>query len=173
MKIKNRPDYLFDDNMIVNIKDFDSSLLEINKLSFKGAFSLNICYIKQSPLKSPNPVSIDRTDNDKVFLIFLMMMQMDPLKKTMELNIQFLLLQKKNKETLKNCKKLWEEIKRQIKVINDDESIKYRKDFMKIRFESVNGLPQGETFNIIGVIIFAASVLGKKCKYYPQFFLHE
>ena len=46
MKIKNHPDYLFDDNMIVNIKDFDSSLLEINKLSFKGAFSLNICYIK-------------------------------------------------------------------------------------------------------------------------------
>ena len=39
MKIKNRPDYLFDDNMIVNIKDFDSSLLEINKLSFKGVFS--------------------------------------------------------------------------------------------------------------------------------------
>ena len=42
MKIKNRPDYLFNDNMIVNIKDFDSSLLEINKLLFKGVFSLNI-----------------------------------------------------------------------------------------------------------------------------------
>ena len=24
MKIRNRPDYLFSDNMIVNIKDFDS-----------------------------------------------------------------------------------------------------------------------------------------------------
>ena len=35
MKIENRPDYLFNDNMIVNIKGFDSSLLEINKLSFK------------------------------------------------------------------------------------------------------------------------------------------
>ena len=32
IKIKNRPDYLFNDNIIVNIKDFDSSLLEINKL---------------------------------------------------------------------------------------------------------------------------------------------
>ena len=30
MKIKNRPDYLFNENMIVNVKDFDSSLLEIN-----------------------------------------------------------------------------------------------------------------------------------------------
>ena len=34
MIIKNRPDYLFNDNMIVNVKDFESSLLEINKLSF-------------------------------------------------------------------------------------------------------------------------------------------
>ena len=42
MKVKNRPDYLFNDNMIANIKDFDSSLLKVNKLSFKGVFSLNI-----------------------------------------------------------------------------------------------------------------------------------
>ena len=33
MKIKNRPDYLFNNNMIVNVKDFDSSLLKIYKLS--------------------------------------------------------------------------------------------------------------------------------------------
>ena len=36
MKSKNRPDYLSNDNMTVNVKDFDSSLLEINKLSFNG-----------------------------------------------------------------------------------------------------------------------------------------
>ena len=33
MKIKNRPDYLFNDNKIVNVKDFDSSLFEINYYS--------------------------------------------------------------------------------------------------------------------------------------------
>ena len=33
MKIKNRPDYLFNNNMIVNVKDFDPSLLKIYKLS--------------------------------------------------------------------------------------------------------------------------------------------
>ena len=51
MKIKNCPDYLFNDNKIVNVKDFDSRLLEINKLSFKGVFSLNIYYIKYLPTK--------------------------------------------------------------------------------------------------------------------------
>ena len=40
IKIRNHLDYLFND-MIVNIKDFDSSLLEINKLSFKGFYLLH------------------------------------------------------------------------------------------------------------------------------------
>ena len=71
-KIKNCPDYLFNGNMIVNIKYFDSSLLEINKLSFKGVFGLNIYYIKYITTKSPNRVSINRTDNEEDFLCFFL-----------------------------------------------------------------------------------------------------
>ena len=44
-KIKNRPDYLFNDDMIANIKDFDSGLLKIYKFSYKEVFRLNIYYI--------------------------------------------------------------------------------------------------------------------------------
>ena len=68
MKIKNCSDYLFSDNLIVNIKDFDSNLLEISKLSFKSVFSVSLHYIKYIPTKSPNRVSVDRTDNDEDFL---------------------------------------------------------------------------------------------------------
>ena len=42
----------------------------------------------------------------------------------MELNI----LQKKNKEELKIYKSLWEETKRQVEIITDDELIEYRQD---------------------------------------------
>ena len=42
MEIENRPEYLPNENMIVDIKYFDSSLLKIYKLSCKGTFSLNI-----------------------------------------------------------------------------------------------------------------------------------
>ena len=49
MKIKNRPDYFFNNSIIINIKDFDYILLEITKLSFNGVFSLNIYYIKYIP----------------------------------------------------------------------------------------------------------------------------
>ena len=64
----------------------------------------------------------------KIIFISFLMTQMDKLKKTMEVNIQLLLLQKKNKEALKNYRKLWEETKKQIKVINDDESNKLHKN---------------------------------------------
>ena len=67
MKIKNCPDYLFNNNMILNIKDFDSSLLKTYKLSFKGVFSLNIYYIKCIPTKT-----LDQIDQDKdYFYLFL------------------------------------------------------------------------------------------------------
>ena len=44
---------------------------------------------------------------------------------------------------------------------------------MKIRFESDDDLPLGKTFNIVDMIIVAASILEKNGKYYPQFFFHE
>ena len=115
MKIENRPDYLFNDNKIVNVKDCDSSLLEINKLSFKGVFSLNIYYIKYIPTKSPIRVSIDRTDNDEDFLnLFL-----DDVDRYIEQNdeIKYLVFAStgKNNEALKNYTKPWKKLKDKLK----------------------------------------------------------
>ena len=139
MKIKNRPDYSFNDNKI-NVKDFTSSLLEINKLSFKGVFSLNIYFIKYIPTKNPNRVSIDRTDNDEYLYLFLHDVdgyteENDGIK-----YLNFVSTDKK-KEALKNYTELWEETRRQFEIINDDEPVKYRKDFMKFKFQSSNDLP--------------------------------
>ena len=81
MKIKNRPDYLLNDNAIVN-KDFDSGLLKIYKLSLKGVFSLNIYYIKYISTKT-----LDHVDDDKDYL-YLFLDDVDGyIEKTMELNI--------------------------------------------------------------------------------------
>ena len=80
-----------------------------------------------------------------------------------------MLLQAK-KRSIKKYTKFWEETKRQIEVINDDEPIKYRKDFIKIKFESDDDLPLGKTFNIADMIIVVTSVLEENGKYYPQCF---
>ena len=60
---------------------------------------------------------------------------------------------------------------KQVKVINDDKPITYRKNLMEIRFESDDNLPLGKKFNTVDMIIVAASVLEKKNgKHYPNFF---
>ena len=79
----------------------------------------------------------------------------------------------RRQRSIKKYAERWEETKRKIEVINDDEPIKYRKDFMKIKFESDDDLPLGKTFNITDIIIVAASVLEKNGIYYPQIFLRE
>ena len=101
IKIKNRPDYLLNNNMILNIKDIDPSLLKVYKLSYKGVFSHNICYIKYFSTKT-----LHRIDNGKDYLYLLLDGH------TEENNgIEYLVFtpREKDKEALKNYKKLWEE----------------------------------------------------------------
>ena len=61
INIKNCPDYLCNDtiNNIINIKDFDLRPLKIHKLSFKGAFNINIYYIEYITKKSLDHKNID------------------------------------------------------------------------------------------------------------------
>ena len=114
MIIKNCPDYLFNENMIVNIKDFDSSQLKIKKWSFKGVFSLNI-YYRYIPTKSPNCISIDRTDNDKDYL-YLFLDDVDGyIERNNGINYLVFASTDKNKEASKNYKKIGEKLKSKLK----------------------------------------------------------
>ena len=50
---------------------------------------------------------------------------------------------------------------------------KYKKDFMKIKFNSNDDLPMGKILSIPVCIIIVRSGFGKDGKYYPQVLLHE
>ena len=107
MKNNNRPDYLFNANTIVNIKDFDSSLLKINKLSFKGVLTVSIYYIKCIFTKSLNRVGIDRTDNDKNFL-YLFVDDVDGhIEENNGIKYSVFTATNKNKKSLKYYTELW------------------------------------------------------------------
>ena len=51
-----------------------------------------------------------------------------------------------------------------MRVINDEEPIKYKKDFIEIKFEPDDDLLLGKTFNVFDMIIVAASDLEKNGK---------
>ena len=57
-----------------------------------------------------------------------------------------LALAKKNKKALRIYKTIWNEIKKQMKAVNGAESIKYKKDFMKIMLDLYDDdLPIGKS----------------------------
>ena len=64
----------------------------------------------------------------------------------------------KNKEALENYIELWDGIKNQIEKVSGSKSMKYGKDFMKIRFESDDDLPLGKILSIPVCIITVGSI---------------
>ena len=72
----------------------------------------------------------------------------------------------KNKEALENYTKLRDEMKNQIELISRNKPIEYKKDFMKIGFESNNNLRFGKILNILVCIIVARSVFQENNNYY-------
>ena len=79
----------------------------------------------------------------------------------------------KNKEVLEKYTELWDEIKNQIETIYSGESIEYKKDFIKIRFESDDNLPLGNILSVLGMIIVVRFVFQENNRNYPYFYLRE
>ena len=131
INIKNRR-YYFND--MINIKDFDSSLIKIDKKSYKNIGIYNIGYIiikKIDDYKSINSVNslyltIGKADgyieenNGNKYLVFT---STDSIK-----------------NVLAKFAKIWDKIKHLIETINDGKKSEYEKDFMKIKFNSDDNL---------------------------------
>ena len=76
-------------------------------------------------------------------------------------------LQKKNKVALENYTELWDEVQDQIELISGNKPIEYRKDFMKIKFESDDDLPLGKILSISVCVIIVGSFFQEDNTYYP------
>ena len=79
-------------------------------------------------------------------------MQTDILKKKWKQILNFDTTDE-NKEILKRCADVWEGIKNKIKAINEEND--YRKDYMKIKFNSDDDLPLNKPlkFHMMTMII--------------------
>ena len=65
-------------------------------------------------------------------------------------------LTKKNKKVLGDYKKIWNKIKNQVKGINGDKTIKYKKGFVKIRLDLYDDeLPLGKllSFSVLNIVV--------------------
>ena len=172
INIKNRTYYFYND--IINIKNFDARLLNIDKKSYKNIGIYNIGYITIKKvddcenIDSVNPLYllishanryIKRSSAEEKginkYLVF------DSTDENKELKIQ-----------MKKYNDAFNGIRDKIKDINNSEC-DYEKDQMKIKFNSDDNLPLNKPLKSHLMTITIRSVFEEDGKLYPQLFLDD
>ena len=164
INIKNRTYYFYND--IIDLENFDSSLLKLDKKSYKDIGIYNIGYITIKKIGdckniySVNPLYLGITHangyieeiNENKYLIF------DSIDE--------------NKELLKKYNDVFNGIRDKIKEINGDDC-DYEKDYMKIEFNSDDKLPLNRPLKFHLMTITISSVFKEDGKLYLQVFLDD
>ena len=164
MNIKNRTYYFYND--IIDLENFDSSLLKLDKKSCKDIGIYNIGYI-----------TIKKTGNCKniysVNPLYLCINHASGYIEEINEN-KYLIFDSidENKELLKKYNDVFNGIRNKIKEINSDER-DYEKDYMKIKFNSDDSLPLNKPLNFHNITITIRSVFKKDGKFYLQVFLDD
>ena len=162
LNIKNRTYYFYDD--IINLKDFDPSLLKLGKTS---SMDINIYYIGYVTKKPEYNI-------DSVNPLYLLIKKLDGFIDEKEGNKYLnITLTNSNNDVLIKYAEVWSGIKDQIKKINNDSVGEYDKDYMKIKFDSDDNLPLNKVLKFHVLTIIIRNVFEKDGKYYPQIFLED
>ena len=163
---KNRTYYFYSD--IINLKNFESNLLEIDKKPYKGT---NIYYIGYITIKT-----IDDCENIySVNSLYLLVNHASRYIEEKNGN-KYLIFNdsvNENKELLKTHTDRWDGIKNEIKTINGGKENNYVKDYMKIKSNSDDDLPLNKPLKFHAMTIIIRSVFEEGGKLYPQVFLDD
>ena len=154
-------------NDMVNIKNFDPSLIKIDQKSYKN---IGIYYIGYITIRS-----ISNYENiNSLNLLYLIIDDADGYIEENNGN-KYLAFSSndKNKKVLEKYAKLWDETKYHIQTINSGKSGEYEKDYIRIKFNSDDNLPLNKTLKLHMLTIIFRSVFEEDGRYYPQVFLDE
>ena len=165
--IKNRTYYFFND--MINIKNLlktDSSLIKIDKKLYKN---IGIYCIRYITMKYSDHVQIN-----SVSPLYLIIGKVDEYIEENNGNKYLTFASTdKNKKVLQKYTKFWDKIKYHIQTIHADKSGEYKKDYMKIEFNSDDDLPVNKILKLHNLTIIVRSVFEEDGKCYPQVFLDE
>ena len=167
--IKNRTYYFYND--MINIKNLDSNLLKMDKKSYKDNGIYNIGYITIKKIDdyehiySVNPLYLI-SDNVSGYIECNSVEE-----KKVNKNLVFDFTDE-NKELLKECNDLFNEIRNKIQKISGD-MCDYEKDYMRIKFNSDDDLPFNKQLKFHNMTVTIRSVFEEDGKLYPQVFLDD
>ena len=166
IEIKNQTPYFY--NGIINLKDFESNLLKVDKKNYKG---INIYYIGYITIKN-----IDNCENiHSVNPLYLLVNHANGHIEEKNENKYWIFddTVDENKKLLKKYTDVWDGIKTEIKTINGGKANDYGKDYIKIKFHSGNDLPLNKPLKFHAMTIIIRSVFEEDGKLYPQIFLDD
>ena len=164
LHIKNRTYYFYND--VINIKNFDASLLKVDKKSFKDIGIYNIGYI-----------TIKRIDDcENIFGVnplYLLVNHASGYIKEKVVN-KYLIFDStaENKGLLRKYNDVWNGIKDKIEEVSSVEC-GYEEDYMKIKFNSDDDLPLNKPLKSHNMTIIIRSVFEEDGKIYPQVYLND
>ena len=164
INIKDLTYYFYND--IIELENFDSNLLKIDKKSYRDIGIYNIGYITIKKIGdckniySANPLYL-RINHASGYID----------EKGVN---KYLVFHSKdeNKELLKKYNDVFNGIRNKIKKISGDEC-DYEKDYMKIKFNSDDDLPLNKQLKFHNMTITIRSVFEEDGKLYPQVFLDD
>ena len=164
INIKNRTYYFYND--ITDLENFDSSLLKLDKKSYKDIGIYNIGYITIK--------KIDDYENIySVNPLYLIIAHASGYIEEKGVN-KYLVFDStdENKELLKKYNDVFNGIMDKIKEVSNDEC-DYEKDYMKIKFNSDDNLPLNKPLKFHNMTITIRSLFEEDGKLYPQVFLDD
>ena len=153
-------------NDIIDLENFDSSLLKINKKSYKNIGIYNIGYIT---IKEIDDCKTIYSENPLYLLINHAGGYIE--KRGMNKYLIFVSTDE-NKELLKKYNDVWGEIGEKIKEVSSGEC-NFEKYYMKIKFNCDDDLPLNKPSNFRLMTITIRSVFEEDRKLYPQVFLDD
>ena len=164
INIKNQTYYFYND--IINLTNFESNLLKIDKKSYKNIGIYNIGYI----------TILENDDDQSIYSVNPLYLQLNHANGYIEEKNKnkYLIFNStdESKELLKKYSDVWSEIKNRIDAINSCEC-DYEKGFMKIKFNSDNNLPLNKPLKFHIMTITIRSVFEEDGKLYLQVFLDD
>ena len=164
INIKNRTYYFFND--IIDLENFDSSLLKIDKKSYKDIGIYNIGYITIKKID-------DCINIHSVNPLYLRINHASGYIEEKGVN-KYLIFDSadENKELLKKYNDAFNGINDKIKEVSSTKC-DYEKDYMKIKFNFDDDLPLNKPLNFRLMTITIRSVHKEDDKLYPQIFVDD
>ena len=151
---------------MINIKNFEPNLLKIDRKSYKNIGIYNIGYITIK--------KIDDCENIySVNPLYLLINHANGYIEEKGVN-KYLIFDStdENKELLKKYNDVYSGIKNKIEEVSNGK-YDYKKDYMKITFNSDDDLPLNKLLKFHLMAITIRSAFKEDCKLYPQVFLDD